>query len=40
MQLFRHITSQLLLRAAILVAPPKLAAQLAPAKRPIWRPGA
>jgi hypothetical protein len=34
----RHITAQLLLRLAIAVAPPAMAAQLAPALRPIWRP--
>lgn len=36
----RHITTQLLLRLAILVAPEATAVQLAQAKRPIWRPGA
>lgn len=40
MHAIRHVVAQLLLRAAIMVAPPDTAEQLAATRRPIWRPGA
>lgn len=35
----RHITTQLLLRLIIAMAPATTAQKLAQARRPIWRPG-